>query len=158
MNHHLTHHIITDDEKRAICAWKYPGEYAVYDLLPYEVMAQRKISFLNPAREKNFRTFYSGDTLIGFVNIKEEVQEVFIAIGVHPDHCDKGYGQQMLADTCRIAGELYPGKPLCLEVRTWNARAIRCYQKAGFAIAGEAYELVTLSGSSMFYRMIRKSW
>ena len=86
---------------------------------------------------------------------QEEGQEVFIAIGVHPDHCDKGYGQQMLADTCRIAGELYPGKPLCLEVRTWNARAIRCYQKAGFVIDGEAYELMTLSGSSMFYRMVK---
>ena len=155
MNHHLTHHIITDDEKRAICAWKYPGEYAVYDLPPYEVMAQRKISFLNPAREKNFRTFYAGDTLVGFVNIKEEGKEVFIAIGVHPDHCDQGYGQQMLAETCRIADALYPGKPLCLEVRTWNARAIRCYQKAGFVIEGEAYELMTLSGSSMFYRMVK---
>lgn len=35
-------------------------------------------------------------------------------------------------------------------------RAIRCYQKAGFVIDGEACKMETLSGKSVFYRMSRK--
>lgn len=54
------------------------------------------------------------------------------------------------------ARSLYLGKPLCLEVRTWNKRAIRCCQKSGFVINGEAHEMETLSGKSMFYQMSRK--
>lgn len=154
--YHLTHHILTDSEKRAICAWKYPGEYAVYDMPPYAVMSLWKMSFMNPAREKNFRAFYDGDILVGFVNIKEEDERVCIALGVHPDLCGRGYGRQMLKDACEIAKALYPEKSLYLEVRTWNRRAIRCYQKAGFAIEGEPYEMETLSGKSMFYRMTRE--
>lgn len=151
----LTNHVLTDAEKRAICAWKYPGEYALYDLPPYEMMAERKLGFMNPQREKNYYAFYDGDTLVGFVNIKEEEQEVFIGIGVNPDCCDKGYGQQILKDAYDISKTLYPSKPLYLEVRTWNQRAIRCYLKAGFAIDGEPYEMETGIGKGTFYRMTR---
>ena len=47
-------------------------------------------------------------------------------------------------------------KPLYLEVRTWNIRAVKCYQKAGFRIDGQAYELTTGIGTGTFYRMIRE--
>ena len=52
--------------------------------------------------------------------------------------------------------KLYPNKPLYLEVRTWNTRAVKCYEKAGFRIDGQAYELTTGIGTGTFYRMIRE--
>lgn len=55
-----------------------------------------------------------------------------------------------------ISKKLYPNKPLYLEVRTWNIRAVKCYQKAGFRIDGQAYELTTGIGTGTFYRMIRE--
>ena len=55
-----------------------------------------------------------------------------------------------------ISKKLYPDKPLYLEVRTWNIRAVKCYQKAGFRIDGQAYELTTGIGTGTFYRMIRE--
>lgn len=152
----LTNHILTDAEKQQICTWKYDGEYAIYNLPAYEEMNVRKAGFLNPACEKNFRTFYEGDYLVGFVNIKEEEKEVFIGIGVKPDLCDKHYGQSILKETYKISKELYPNKPLYLEVRTWNKRAINCYQKVGFKIEGEPFEQKTGSGIGIFYRMVKK--
>ena len=71
----------------------------------------------------------------------EEKEEVFIGIGVNPDLCNKHYGQRMLLITYEISKKLYPDKPLYLEVRTWNIRAVKCYQKAGFRIDGQAYEI-----------------
>ena len=55
-----------------------------------------------------------------------------------------------------ISKKLYPNKPLYLEVRTWNIRVVKCYQKAGFRIDGQAYELTTGIGTGTFYRMIRE--
>ena len=31
----LTYHPTTEAEKEAICAWQYPGEYAMYNNPPY---------------------------------------------------------------------------------------------------------------------------
>ena len=32
----LTCHEMTEEEKYSICQWKYSGEYAIYDGMPYE--------------------------------------------------------------------------------------------------------------------------
>ena len=72
------------------------------------------------------------------------------------DLCNKHYGQRMLLIAYEISKKLYPNKPLYLEVRTWNTRAVKCYEKAGFRIDGQAYELTTGIGTGTFYRMIRE--
>ena len=147
---------LSEDDKREICSWKYEGEYAIYNLPPYEEMKKAGSGFLNPQNEKNFYGFFEGDTLVGFVNIKEESAEIFIGIGVRPTSCGKGYGREILGEAYRISKENYPTKPLYLEVRSWNQRAIRCYQKAGFAIDGEPFEQTTGIGKGTFYRMTKK--
>ncbi|MFQ9394079.1 MAG: GNAT family N-acetyltransferase [Lachnospiraceae bacterium] len=86
--------------------------------------------------QNNFYSFYDGTSLVGFVNLSEEENEVFFGIGVNPDCCNHGYGQQMTRIACELSQTLFPGKPLYLEVRTWNTRAVRCYEKAGFCITG----------------------
>ena len=55
-----------------------------------------------------------------------------------------------------ISQRLFPGKPLYLEVRTWNARAVRCYEKAGFRIVGEPIRQTTSAGDGVFYHMVRE--
>ena len=152
----LTYHTITKEEGKQVCDWKYPDEYACYNQPPFEEIQARQAMFCNPLRRTNYRAFYDGDLLIGFTNLMEQEQEVFLGIGVHPDYCSKGYGTAIIKLCCRISEELYPGKTLYLEVRTWNKRAIRCYEKCGFVIDGEPFEQRTYSGIGTFYRMIRK--
>ena len=95
----LTNHILTNAEKHEICSWKYSDDYAVYNLPSCEVMKEKQIGFFNPVHEQNYRAFYDGDSLIGFVNIKEEDNQVFIGIGVKPELCSRGYGQRILHET-----------------------------------------------------------
>ena len=66
-----------------------------------------------------------------------------------------GYGTRILLESYELSKQLYPEKPLYLEVRTWNKRAIKCYQKAGFNICGDAFELQTPVGTGSFYKMIK---
>lgn len=147
---------LSNKAKREICAWHYDGAYDLYDLPAYEEMKSRQTGFLDPKREKNYYGFWHEGTLVGFVNLREENREVFIGIGVNPDLCGKHYGRNILLASYELSKKQYPNKPLYLEVRTWNKRAIKCYEKAGFQIAGPAYELTTEIGTGTFYRMIKE--
>ena len=82
----------------------------------------------------------------GTENLFEEEKEIFFGIGVNPEDCGRGYGQQMTRKACEIAQRLFPGKPLYLEVRTWNTRAVRCYEKAGFRQEAYLKDDVFLNG------------
>lgn len=150
----LTYHPTTEEEKYAIGTWKYPGEYALYDSEPYAEAKRKGFGFANPAN--HFYSFYDGETLVGFINLTlyEGESEVFFGIGVHPEHCGCGYGKQMTSAARQIAAQQFPGKRLYLEVRTWNTRAVRCYERAGFHIAGAPFHRTTALGDGEFYRMI----
>lgn len=151
----LTSRSLTEEDKRQICSWNYEGIYALYNLPSYEVMKEKQQGFLNPKRAKNYLAFLDAEVLVGFVNILEEEAEVFIGIGVNPALCGQHYGRRILEEAYNLSKRLYPEKPLYLEVRSWNQRAISCYQHAGFHIDGEPYEMTTSIGPGTFYRMVR---
>ena len=114
----------------------------------------RGFGFANPAN--HFYSFYDETKLVGFINLYEEKTEIFFGIGVNPDCCSEGYGQQMTKTACEISKELFGTKPLYLEVRTWNKRAVSCYQKAGFVIKGEPIRQTTSAGEGVFYHMVQE--
>ena len=152
----LTTRFPTEADQRTICAWRYDGDYAIYNLPPYEEMKRRETGFFRPGKGRNYRAFLEGDTLIGFVNLSEEASGVFIGIGVNPTLCGQHYGRRILEEAYRISKSLYPEKPLYLEVRTWNTRAVTCYKRAGFRIDGGAFPKTTGIGERTFYRMVRE--
>lgn len=43
MQYKLGHHIIAENEKQIVCSWKYPEEYALYNLWPsYDEMKAKR--------------------------------------------------------------------------------------------------------------------
>ena len=148
----LEYHKLTESEKYIIAEWKYDGDYAIYNNLPYDEQKKKGFGFANP---KNISfAFYENGQLIGFTNLFEEDSEVFFGIGANPIYCGKGYGQRMTEQTIALSHELFPNKPLYLEVRTWNERAVKCYEKAGFRIVGEPVIQSTHIGEGAFYHMV----
>lgn len=93
---------------------------------------------------------------MGFINLCNEEKEVFFGIGVAPQYCSRGFGQEMTKIAAGISVKLFGNKPLYLEVRTWNQRAVQCYEKAGFYIDGKAFTQITDAGEGEFYRMYWK--
>ena len=148
----LQFHETTEAEKEIISAWHYAGEYAIYDLPPYAEAKARGQGLANP--KNHFLSFYDRQILVGFLNLVEEPEQVFVGIGVAPDLCSRGYGRQMLTLAAREAAERWPGLPLYLEVRSWNRRAVRCYEAAGFRVDGPAFIQTTGIGEGAFYRMV----
>ncbi len=148
----LTYHIMTEAEKAAVCDWRYAGEYALYNMPPYTEDKAKGRGFAAP--DFIGFSFYDGENLIGFTTLYPEKTEVMLGIGVAPAYCGKGYGAEMIRSTCDLSTARYPKMPLYLEVRTWNKRAIRCYEKAGFAVDGEPFTQVTGLGEGTFCRMV----
>ena len=151
----LTNHKTTEEEKYIITEWKYDGDYAIYNEEPYEEHKKKNFGFADT--RNNFYSFYDEKKLVGFINLYEEKTEVFFGIGVNPECCNQGYGQQMIKAAREISNKLFPEKPLYLEVRTWNKRAVRCYEKAGFHIVGEPIKQTTPIGEGVFYHMVAES-
>ena len=147
----LDYHKTTEEEKLEICEWKYVGEYAIYNLPSYEEQIAARRGLANP--RNCFYSFCDGKKLIGYINLVEEESGIFFGIAVHPDCCNQGYGQKMTRLGRVLSHQLYSGKPLYLEVRTWNTRAVKCYEKAGFRIVGEPVVKITSIGEGSFYQM-----
>lgn len=149
----LQYHEMTAKEKEIVADWNYAGEYAVYNMPSYQQQVKEGVAFGDPRCDRNFTSYYDGDKLVGFTNILEEPAEVFIGIGVTPEACGQGYGQQMLRIAQEISHTRHPRKPLYLEVRAWNQRAIACYKKAGFTVDGAPFRQETMLGTGEFLRM-----
>ncbi len=145
---------LMDDDKREICSWKYPGEYAIYNLPSYEELKEKQGAFMNPEKEQEFYGFFEDEVLIGYIHIWEDPQNMWIGIGVHPDYCDRHYGTRILKETVELCRTMDSRKPLCLHVREWNRRAIRCYENCGFQIQGDLKKLQTHTGIELFYLMV----
>ena len=140
----LEYHETTEAEKYSICNWQYDGDYSIYNNPPYEEQLKLHRGFANP--KNHFYSFIDGSNLIGYINLIEEEKD--------PAFCNQGYGQRISKQACDLSHHLYPGKPVYLEVRTWNMRAVRCYEKAGFRIVGEPIKQSTPIGEGTFYRMV----
>ncbi|SFD11405.1 GNAT family N-acetyltransferase [Butyrivibrio sp. YAB3001] len=147
----LKYHVTTEPEKRLISSWKYDGDYAIYNSISYEDQLSSHSGFGNPSN--NYYSFCDGPLLVGYINLREKGTEVVLGVGVHPDLCNRGFGNKIVKMTCELSKSLFPGKPVYIEVRTWNERAVKCYEKAGFHIEGEPYEKTTPIGKGLFYRM-----
>ena len=150
----LTYHQTTEEEKYLLSAWEYPGEYAMYNSEPYEVQKRTGSGFANP--QNCFYSFYDGNRVIGYVNLREKETGLFLGMGVHPDACNQGYGRQIIHIAYEIAQKQFQHTQLHLIVRAWNARAVRCYEKAGFRMEGAPFCQTTPSGEDTFYRMIKE--
>ena len=70
----LVYRNLSEDAKRQICAWKYGGEYDLYNLPAYEEMQVRQIGFMNPQREKNYYGFW--DESICLIVIQDSIPAI----------------------------------------------------------------------------------
>jgi ribosomal-protein-alanine N-acetyltransferase len=140
---------MTEADARAIAEWRYPGPYAFYDA---DADAGDLAELLDPGRWG--REYFAADgedgVLAGFFVVKPRGDAKEIGLGLRPDLTGRGLGGAFLEAGLAFAA---PG-PYVLHVAAFNLRAIRVYERAGFAEA-ERYEHFTNGGRHPFIRMER---
>jgi ribosomal-protein-alanine N-acetyltransferase len=131
--------------------WKYEGEYSIYDyaneanhMLDPESWGTGVFAVLDPAGEligELSIEFYDNKGNPTDYNLyKDEAlinqRELWIGFGLRPDLVGQGQGSNFVTACIEYAAQTYPyrGEYIYLGVATFNQRAIKAYEKAGFEI------------------------
>ena len=92
------------------------------------------------------------NNLCGYIRFIENKDFVLVGLGLKPSLCGQGLGNilmKLLKNECK---KRYGSKKIALEVRSFNKRAIKCYERSGFKIT-DVYQKDTLIGSDEFIMM-----
>lgn len=133
--------------------WKYDGGYAFYDMTAdpedyEEILSPEK-------RGERYFSVFSGSALAGFFCLEQEDGVIELGLGLRPDLTGQGLGQAFLRQILWFLEARYPFETICLRVASFNQRAIKVYERAGFVKTGTA-QVPTNGGVYDFTLMERK--
>lgn len=75
---------------------------------------------------------------MGFFCVEREGADVALGLGMRPDLTGRGRGGAFLGEILRFVRENYSYERIRVEVASFNQRAIRVYERAGFVKTGTA--------------------
>lgn len=144
----------TIENAKEICNWKYEGEYAIYNYPDYNKAFNERWAITVEEKRKNefFSIINEYKGLCGYVRFQVKDNDILFGIGLKPSLCGQGFGNTVMGLIKEKCKELYPKKDIVLEVRTFNKRAIKCYEKAGFK-EFDRYNKDTAIGFGEFIKM-----
>ncbi len=118
-------------------AWRYPGDYAMYDLALAPLLIAALLRW--PLRALTGVSYYAvyavasgDDPLVGVFSLTRRGGDVEIGVGLRPDLTGHGLGQSFLRAGLALARRRYRPRTFSLHVATFNRRAITIYERAGF--------------------------
>jgi [ribosomal protein S18]-alanine N-acetyltransferase len=155
---------ITPDDARAISRWRYPGLYSVYDGDPTSVDSLLEPRFLYHSvydeREELSGYFCFGEDARVSAGRRLWVYErelaLDVGLGMRPDLTGRGLGEEFVCAGLRFAKENYSPPAFRLTVATFNHRAIRVYERAGFEMV-ETFGVPTPDGGREWLLMRREA-
>ena len=124
---------------KQIATWKYKDEYKFYS-------SENTKESMDEMMDGTYYSVCNKDELVGFIcfgrnaTIEEgnEIQaynnETYtdFGLGMKPDLCGKGLGLEFVTNSMRFAKKYLGIRKLRLTVASFNKRAIKVYQRAGF--------------------------
>jgi len=124
---------MTDGEAREISRWHYEAPYDFYDSTSGPDDLEE---LLDPARREGtyFSAFDTEGALVGFFQFESEGETVDVGLGLRPDLTGRGLGEEYLLAGLDFARERFSPGRFTLAVATFNERAIRVYERAGFRL------------------------
>ena len=145
---------LTETQAKQICCWKYEGIYSIYNYPSWDTVVKQKWGIsINTKREKEFVSVVDNlNNLCGYIRFIEDEDHITIGLGLKPDFCGRGLGYKFMSLIKNKSRQMFGEKKIILEVRSFNRRAIKCYEKAGFKII-DSYTKNTLIGKDNFIKM-----
>ena len=144
---------------KEIHTWEYDDEYSRYSYTNSECLMDPNswgTMFAVLDDDNNLVaevTFYSNDNSNETENLFEEA-DIFYGQGMRPDLTGKGYGSSLVKESIKFAIDKFDYKReyIYLDVLSFNKRAYKAYEKAGFEFFkehseeydGEKYEFIRM--------------
>ena len=140
-------------DAHATVRWRYPEEYAFYNM---DADAEDLHEFLASEKwepDTKFAVTDDGGELVGFFEFTTRDDVTEIGLGLRPDLTGQGQGQRFLRAGLLFSVERFKPRHLKLTVATFNKRAIKVYERVGFAVTttfvqktnGGEYEFVEMA-------------
>lgn len=139
---------MSEDDARAICAWRYPAPYDTYNISDIEAARAELLD----SRSPYFAVRDESDELIGYLcfgtaatvgdvgepRLFVEKGALYLGLGMRPDLTGqgKGLGLAFVHAGLDFARERFAPASFHLYALAWNERAIRVYERAGFQRVG----------------------
>ena len=141
----FTFQLMDEADAQAMQTWRYEGEYAVYSFAdgddPAELLDRRSPYYA--ARDERgelvgFFCFGTSAAISGSAapGIYGEDGSVLIGLGLRPDLTGKGIGLAFVQAGLAFGRAQFTPTAFRLFVMTFNQRAIRVYERAGFQQVG----------------------
>ena len=143
---------MTQAEAETIAEWSYEEPYDFYD---WRADESDLAELLDPAqRAGQYFSVHATEELIGFFQFRSDGDAVVVGLGLRPDLTGRGLGQSFLEASLAFArGQFAPAR-FRLSVATFNERAIKVYEHAGFVVT-RAFTHETNGGVFPFVEMER---
>lgn len=138
-----------------LCSWQYEPPFQLYQWPSWQDMQKDGIEFGDSVlRQLQYAAVVnSRSELIGFAQFFPILGVTRLGLGLRPDLCGAGRGTALTKLIVQEARRRAPKDIIDLEVLTWNTRAIRTYEKAGFTIE-DTYIRQTPTGPAEFHCMV----
>ncbi len=128
--------VMTQEQAEEIAYhWHYEGKYSFYDM---EADQEDLAEFLDPkARGETTFVVCKDGEMIGFFSInRADLHTVDVGLGMKPNMTGNRLGLKFLREGLAFCERAYQPKYVTLSVATFNERAIKVYEKAGFEAVG----------------------
>ena len=89
-------------------------------------------------RGGRYFSVFAGDELIGFFCVEREGGDLELGLGLRPDLTGQGRGEGFLREILRFVGDNDSFARIRISVASFNKRAIKVYERAGFVKTGTA--------------------
>lgn len=146
-------HMTEEYADEVVHNWHYDGVYSFYDIAADEVDLR---VFTNRAYWENteFAVLDRADDLVGWAMFYMEGQDMWLSLGLKPELTGVGLGEGFVSQCVAFARSHYGlgERAIKLDVAVFNKRAIKVYERAGFAEIGRITKKTQI-GDVEFLRM-----
>ena len=105
-------------------------------------------------RKDNYTVYILDGEVVFYSNMKlMDNNRIYVGVGLKPKYCGKGLSDFFLDDSIKLLKSKFPNSILFLEVRSWNKRAIRAYEKNGFKVTNIVVKKDRLGNDTEFIEM-----
>ena len=133
----------TDETFRAMEAWRYEPPYDFYDGDVDPV--------LNP--ERFYAALDENGALVGNLYFEEKGDALEVGLGLRPDLVGRGLGLAFVRAGVEFGRERFRCRRVILNVASFNERAIKVYERAGFRESGRHVRSFERFGEVEFVEM-----
>ena len=142
-------------DARVVASWHYAEPYTFYDLGLAPLLAHVVLHRLFALGALGYYGVWNEqEALVGVFSYYREGRTVEIGLALRPDLTGRRLGLEFLRAGLAFGRQLFAPTVFRLDVATFNQRAIRVYERAGFA-SGKRFVKQTHKGPIEFMEMTR---